>query len=202
MPEKIFPAEVISMFMTDKISLMGTGFMMRSAHYDKSGGIPPYPKLLFADMELFIKLSLLGYMAVASEECFSYRIHASATTSVSSDKAFVEGFGNLVSFLESLKKISPEIDNIVSHNADFILRTYCQGISHKILKTPKSNRETPSVGQIIEQFRIYGKRLKGNDLFNPLSYRKIRLGKVIDETPLYYHLFQLLKKIYKKPIFS
>lgn len=202
MPGTIAPETAVALFMADKISLMGTGFMMRAAHYDQIGGIPPYPKLLFADMELFIHLTLPGYLAVAPEERFSYRLHPAATTSVSSDKAFAEGFGALVAYLESIKSFSPQVDKAVIENADQILSKYCQGISHKILKTPKAERQTPSVSALIDQFRVYGKRLRGDDLFDPLAYKKIRLGQLIDTHPVYHRLFLLFKKFYKKPVLS
>lgn len=202
MPGTIAPETAVALFMADKISLMGTGFLMRAAHYDQVGGIPPYPKLLFADMELFIHLTLLGYLAVAPEERFSYRLHPAATTSVSSDKAFAEGFDALVAYLESIKSFSPGVDRAVIENADQILSKYCQGISHKILKTPKSKRQTPSVSVLIKQFRVYGRRLRGDDRFDPLTYKKIRLGLFIDTHPLYHRLFLLFKKFYKKPVLS
>lgn len=202
MPEKLLPAEVVAGFMTDKISLTGTGFMMRTTAYDQVGGIPAYPKLLFADMELFIRLSLPGYMAVAPEECFSYRLHPAATTSVSSDKAFVDGFDRLVHYFRSIKTVSPAINKAVTDNADFILSKYCQGISHKILKTPPSKRQTPDVSSIIDQFSAYGEELKGDHSFDPLAYKKIRLGKTIDQHPLYHALFLAFKRFYKKPVLS
>lgn len=202
MPETLMPEQVVANFMQDKISLMGTGFMMRGTDYDKVGGIPPYPKLLFADMQLFISLALLGYMATSPFEVFSYRIHAEATTSVSTDKAFIESFDQLVSYFASIKNISPQIDDAVAASAPFLLEKYGQGISHKILKTPKSKRETPSVSEIIEQFRKYGLALTGNSRFDPLSYKKIKLGKTIDNNVLYHSLFLLFKRFFKKPVLS
>ena len=48
-----------------RTSIMGTGFMMRSADYDAVGGIPMYPNLLFADFELWLELTRISYKATA-----------------------------------------------------------------------------------------------------------------------------------------
>ena len=56
------PAEAVHNFLCNKIDLMGTGFMMSSSDYNRIGGIPSYPNLLFADMELWIELARKSYL--------------------------------------------------------------------------------------------------------------------------------------------
>ena len=58
----------------------GTGYVFRSADYEKIGGIPAYKKLMFADDALWMQLMLPSYKATASEECFAYRVHAQSTS--------------------------------------------------------------------------------------------------------------------------
>ena len=196
------PDEVIFNFLNDKTDLMGTGFMMRSSDYNRVGGMPLYPNLLFADMELFINLVLPGYLAVSGEECFSFRIHQKATTSTSSDFNFLSGFDNLVHFFYKLKSYSPAIRNVIEQNSPYLLNKYCQGITHKILKTPKRERKTPPVTEVIEKFRVYGQMLTNSNSFEPLDNSSIKWGKVIDENAMLHSLFLLFKKLYNQPVLS
>jgi hypothetical protein len=165
------------------------------------GGIPPYANLLFADMELFIELARKSYLAVSPTECFSYRTHPGATTSVSTDAKVYQAFDRFVNYLEQLRSKDPALAAVIETDADHLLRQYCQGITHKVLRTPRAQRQTPSVAAIIDQFREYGKRLKGNTSFEPLVFKKIKMGKTIDTNPVLHSLFLLFKKIYSKPIY-
>lgn len=193
------PAIALSNFLLDKTDLMGTGFMMRSSDFEAAGGMPMYPNLLFADMELWIELSRKAFLAVDQQECFSYRKHPSATTSSSSDARFINAFDMLVKYLVSLKQNDPALATVIIRDGVELLRQYCQGITHKVLRTPKSKRETPSVGQLIQTFRQYGKDLCDGK-FEPMDYQKIKAGKLIDSNPLSHGIFLLFKKIYHKPV--
>lgn len=192
------PEKAVSNFLCDRTDLMGTGFMMCSKEYEEVGGIPLYPNLLFADMELWIQLSRKRYMAVSQQECFSYRKHPSATTSSSSDLRFIQAFDQLVAFLRKLKNEDAKLAPVISSDGIELLRQYCQGITHKILRTPKAKRETPSVAEVIDKFREYGKELCEGK-FEPLNYSKIKAGRLIDSNSIFHTGFLLFKKMYNKP---
>lgn len=193
------PETAAGNFLCDRTDLMGTGFMMRSKEYEEVGGIPLYPNLLFADMELWIQLSCKRYMAVHQRECFSYRKHPSATTSSSSDLRFIQAFDQLVAFLRKLKNEDTKLAPVISRDGIELLRQYCQGITHKILRTPKAKRETPSVAEMIDKFREYGKELCDGK-FEPLDYPKIKAGRLIDSNSIFHAGFLLFKKMYNKPV--
>src|SRR5688572_24520856 len=199
MAEVQFPGEAIHNFLCNKTDLMGTGFMMRSKDYDNIGGIPPYPNLLFADMELWIELSRKSYLAVDKRECFAYRKHPAATTSASTDAKFLESFELLVNYLSNLRINNPDLSEVISADSAHILKQYCQAITHKVLRTPKSRRQTPGVSDIIDQFREFGYKL-GNENFEPLDFGNIRMGRMIDDNNLLHALFLLFKRLYKKPV--
>lgn len=202
MAEKQMPAEVLHNFLCSRMDIMGTGFMMRSSEYDRTGGIHPYANLLFADMELWTELSRKSYLAVDPQECFSYRVHPSATTSTSVDHKVLQAFDQFVRYLEKLEETDAVLAKVVLEDCDQLLQQYCQGITHKVLRTPHEKRQTPSVSAIIDQFREYGRRLKHNDSFEPLNYQKIKMGKIIDNNALLYGMFLLFKKIFRKPVFK
>lgn len=190
--------EVIHNFLCNKIDLMGTGFMMRSRDYNRVGGIPPYPNLLFADMELWIRLAQKSCLAVDNRETFAYRKHVSATTSTSTDAKFLQAFDLLVQYLLKLKTTHPELAPVIIEDSIELFRQYCQGITHRILRTPWNKRKVPSVSEIIDHFREYGKKMGNN--FEPLNYKKIRMGKIVDSNLLLHSAFLLLKRVYSKPV--
>jgi glycosyltransferase involved in cell wall biosynthesis len=200
MKEMQQPDEVVHNFLTENMDIMGTGFMMRSRDFDEVGGMPSYPSLLFADMELWIELSRKGYLAVASEECFSYRKHAGATTSTSSDLKVLKALDQFINYLEKLRNDSPSVGRVIARDSNHFLNQYCKGITHKILRTPYSERKTPSVNQVIDKFREYGRRLKDDDSYEPLAVTSIKLGKILDSNPVTRSLFLLFKKIRRKPV--
>lgn len=193
------PDLAVSNFLCDRTDLMGTGFMMRSRDFEEAGGMPMYPSLLFADMELWIELSCRNYLAVARQECFSYRKHPAATTSSSSDAKFIQAFDLLVKYLVQLKVRKPQLAGVITRDGQELLRQYCQGITHKVLRTPKPARQTPSVAELIDTFRQYGKDLCEGK-FEPLDHKKIKAGKTIDSNVLFHSAFLLFKKLYHKPV--
>ncbi len=198
MKEKQLPAEVIHNFFHNKTDLMGTGFMMRSRDYDQVGGIPSYPSLLFADMQLFIELSRRSYFAVAQQECFSYRRHSASTTSSSADSRFVDAFEQLIGYLSQLKSKDPILGEVITEESSELLRQYCQSITHKILRTPRQYRHNSSVNDVIEKFRKFAEIL-GNKSFEPLNYKKIKIGKAIDDSQVLHWLFLGFKRVFPKP---
>ncbi len=76
MKEKEDGPEFLQSILQNKIDIVGTGFMMRSKDYNAAGGIPAYyPNLLFADFELWLKLTDKNYKATSEKECFYFRLH-------------------------------------------------------------------------------------------------------------------------------
>jgi len=62
----------------------GTGHAFTVRDYLAVGGIPDFPRLLFADDALFFRLASLGYKATSRAVAFAYRLHAtSASVNVS-----------------------------------------------------------------------------------------------------------------------
>lgn len=76
MAEVQYGHEFLASQMSRTMDSMGTGYMMRSGDYNSAGGIPiHYPNLIFADYELWTRLSLLSYKATTAENLFRYRVH-------------------------------------------------------------------------------------------------------------------------------
>lgn len=177
----------------------GGGFMMRSKDYDAVGGIPPYPNLFFADYVLWMELSRISYKATAPEHSFSYRVHESNTSALSSDEKYLAGFDLFVNYLQSLKK-NPDLNEVINENASGIISLYCKGLSHRILRTDIKSRNYLTVAAITKRFKAYADLLIDNNTFDPSAEPSVRLARFIDSNVFTRKLFLLFKKIFKKPI--
>lgn len=77
-PRQENAAQYLKARFTSQRDMFGTGYVMRSADYDRVGGIPPFERLFFADDALWLSL-LLGSCKIADPtEHFSVRIHANS----------------------------------------------------------------------------------------------------------------------------
>jgi len=201
MDERQTPVEFLSFFLDGIIDTMGTGFMMRSADYDAAGGIPPYPNLLFADFELWINLTLSSYKATAFEECFAFRLHQSMTTT-SSDVKMQYAFGRFIDYLEKLRSQDSRLDEAIRRYALKFIQFYCQGLSHRLLRTSKNKREGQTVAGFTGKCRSYADRLVPQNDFDPYRSFGMRLAKYIDSNAFSRQLFLIFKKIYPTPLYS
>ncbi|MDI3321651.1 glycosyltransferase family 2 protein [Pinibacter soli] len=190
----------LTSIMTKKFDIVGTGFLMRSADYDKLGGIPDYPGLLFADYELWLNLTRLGYKVTAEENCFSFRIHQSATTT-SSDKKIQDAFERFVKYLEDVQASGAEYAKVIAENGEAFLLSECKAMCHRLLRTPRQNGGSElSVKNTIETFVGYAKRLIPRKSFDPMREQSIKLAAMIDRSTLGRSLFLMFKKMYRKPV--
>ncbi len=57
----------------------GTGFVARSAEYKQVGGLPPFPRLMFADHIAWYRLASLRGKVCSPKYLFEYRRHARST---------------------------------------------------------------------------------------------------------------------------
>ena len=99
MPARETAEEFLGVRLCELRDSFGTGHVLRSAAYDAIGGIPPYPKLLFADDALFMQAIGGSYRATALDEAFSYRWHAaseSASCTMGELFASLEQYGCLL----------------------------------------------------------------------------------------------------------
>jgi glycosyltransferase involved in cell wall biosynthesis len=201
MDERQSSIDFISHFLVNMFDNMGTGYMMRSADYDAAGGIPAYPNLLFADFELWIELSRLGYKATAFEECFAFRLHRSMTTT-SSDIKYHYAFERFIGYLQKLSEEDPEMRESIRRYAITFIQIYCKGLAHRLLRTPLAARGGLKVEAFLSRCSFYADQLvPGND-FSPYRLFSLRLARMIDRYWLTRVLFLAFKKIYPRPLYS
>jgi hypothetical protein len=102
----------------------GTGFVMRSADYDRVGGIPPFERLSFADDALWLALVGSGSKACDPGEHFSIRVHpGSESASLPSFwRLIISGLASLTEFLSGFVRTNAEAHEIYrDYGPDFML---------------------------------------------------------------------------------
>jgi glycosyltransferase involved in cell wall biosynthesis len=198
MPEREDAAGFLDSYLSRRIDVMGTGFMMRAADYDRLGGIPSYPNLLFADFELWINLTRISYKATAAEQCFSFRLHQSTTTK-SPDVRFQNSFERFIEYLATLTG-TEAYNKIIQEKGPEYLLFYCRSLSHRLLRTSANKREGLTVKKFVTNCEGYARKLGFGDRFHPRSKGSIKAALVLDSNPVTRALFLLFKKLYPKPV--
>lgn len=194
-------AELLSAVLKGEIDINGTGYMMRSKDYDMLNGIPAYPNLLFADFELWIKLTSISGKVTSSKTCFSYRLHQSMTA-VSSDQKFQEAFGRFMLFLLQIKAESSAFHTVLESYVGQFIGVYAKSFSHRLLRTPLDSRNNLQVKNWLEKCQYYADKLLGSNVINVQKNWSIKLSKVIDNYAVLRNAFLLFKKWFPKPIFK
>jgi glycosyltransferase involved in cell wall biosynthesis len=195
MDEVQYAHEFLAAHMCHTMDSMGTGYMMRSADYDRVGGMPDLPNLIFADYILWIMLSRISYKATSVRECFSYRIHQSVSKTTKGEE-YIHAFEKYVHFLASTKTDDPFREVIGRYGTSFLLY-YCQSLAHRLLKTSRNNR-TLTIKQYIEDCRQYARLLVPDQDFDPMSRPLIKVANQLDSNFLGRQLFGIYQKIKRK----
>jgi glycosyltransferase involved in cell wall biosynthesis len=101
-PERETPEQYLEGRLTYQRDISGTGIVMRSADYDRLGGIPHFERLFFADDALWLSLMRGGYKAADAAELFSVRLHAKkeSTSRPSAWPSFLLGLNQFSDFLQ------------------------------------------------------------------------------------------------------
>jgi glycosyltransferase involved in cell wall biosynthesis len=196
MDEIQYAHEFLACHFSRTMDSMGTGYMMRSKDYDALGGIPlHYPNLIFADYELWIRLSHLGFKATDVKTTFSYRVHENLSKRTDG-MLYQTAFSSYIGFIKSLMEIDDKVNEIVKRYGKQMLLYYCESLSHRLLKTPGDKR-TVSVAEYINRCERFAAELIPGQEFKPLSKFRIRIARDLDSSAAGRGLFNMFKKLGK-----
>jgi glycosyltransferase involved in cell wall biosynthesis len=129
-PTRETPAQYLEGRFTYRRDITGTGVVMRSADYDRMGGIPQFERLFFADDALWLSLMQGGYKAYDPSELCSIRMHEKkeSATKPSIWASVLLGLNQFSDFLERyVERDSDARDAVAKHAADF-MRRYHQNL--------------------------------------------------------------------------
>ncbi|MEO6230449.1 MAG: glycosyltransferase [Ferruginibacter sp.] len=193
-------SEFLQAFLTSSIDSMGTGYVMRSKDYDNIGGIPKkYPNLLFADFELWTELANKSFAAISLKNCFSFRVHQSAT-GTSADEKIQKAFFIFGDYLAALKARDQKMAEIIGKYGGIFLLHYCKAYAHRMLRTPLKKRQGVTVKSLVEKTKELSYKLGASSTYHPEKKSSLQLAMRIDNNFILRNLFLLFKKIYSKPI--
>jgi glycosyltransferase involved in cell wall biosynthesis len=200
MPNKITNGELLAKILKIEIDMMGTGYVFKSADYDKIGGIPlKYPNLLFADFELWLNLTDIKEMVISQKNCFSFRVHQSTTTN-SSNQNYIEGFKNFINFLK-LKYELLAYKNIIEQNILRYVSFHTKGMAHRLIKTsPQKRTNEETVQNLLLEVKCCVDTILPNNSFNAQQQFSVKLALWIDNSKILRCVFLWFKKVIKKPI--
>ena len=192
------PQEFLKNVFAEKIDMMATGFMMRSSEYEAVGGIPMYPRLLFADVDLWIKMVIKGGLAVSPINSFSFRYHQN-TSAIYAGYAMTGQLKRFVGFLHDLKEKHPELAPVITNYSGLYLQKFRRSISHRLLRESWRERRPLTVKKFLKDCDKYMELLSPeNKLASAVS--GIRMALIIDSNILTRQLFFIFRKVYKKPL--
>jgi glycosyltransferase involved in cell wall biosynthesis len=199
LPATLTSAEYLGMVLKDEVSIMATGYVFKTSDYLKIGGINiQYPNLIYADLQLWLELAEIGFLATSEKIAFSFRLHAS-TTKISKDKILMEA---LFVFIDYLKKISLEsitYKTVILAQAGNYLEQTTKSIAHRLLRTSIVNREGMRINDFVNRLHNEANLLGVH--YQPENIRSFRIAKIIEGNRILSKLFLLFKRMYRKPIY-
>ena len=176
--------------------------MLRSADFDKMGGVPEFPNLLFADFPLYIELARLsGNVVISPKICLAYRLHNLSTTKSSVNETYYLAFDRYISYLHSLKNMDEGFVSVINKTARNLLQKRGIEFVNKVLHTPPAQRKSyKNIHTLVQKQKEYADLLIADQHFNLENLAAVKIAKLIDKTWITRYLFIALKKRYKKPI--
>jgi len=195
-------ADFLRSVLTNNFDVFGTGFMVRGKDYERVGGIPSYPNLLFADFELWMELTRPAFKATSQEECFSYRLHQSMTKNSADTKVHM-ALSRFILYLAKLKQEDPGLKQVIEQYGLPFLASYCKGLSHRLIRTPLKERGGVTVDTFLKECKKLSETLMPGSAFDPAAADKsVRLAKLIDSNSLLRGAFLVFRRLYPKPVFK
>jgi glycosyltransferase involved in cell wall biosynthesis len=117
MPARETAAEFLAVRLLQIRESFGTGYVMRSADYDRVGGIPNYDLLMHADDALWMSLMEGSWKATSPRELFSYRLHRQSTSGANDALSYLNALERFQDTLEILAERDPAIRETLARYA-------------------------------------------------------------------------------------
>lgn len=129
-PVRETAAEYLTARFTFKRDIFGTGYVMRSADYDREGGIPSFERLFFADDALWLSLLVGSYKAADSAEHFAVRIHprSESASLPSAWASILLGLNQFTEFLERFNDRDPASREVTAALGPAFLLAYHRNV--------------------------------------------------------------------------
>lgn len=125
----------------------GTGFVMRSADYDRVGGIPSFERLFFADDALWLALVGSGSKACDPGEHFSVRVHPESESASlpSLWRPILSGLASLTEFLDGFVQTNAGArESYRAYGPDFMLTYHRNALIMALIEASEAGQRIDS----------------------------------------------------------
>ena len=167
-PHRETAAQYLTARFTFQRDVFGSGYVMRSAGYDRVGGIPAFEKLFFADDALWLSLLLGSYKASDPAEHFAVRIHPKSESASlpSAWSSILRGLNQFTGFLRRYIKNDEASRNVVAAlEPAFLLRYHRNAYIYSLIEACQAGRKiAPAVLERIESSLAASAPSVANDL--------------------------------------
>jgi glycosyltransferase involved in cell wall biosynthesis len=189
-------SEFIERVYLEREDVLGAGYVMRSNDYVKVGGIPTLPNLLYADVILWYRLTLLGYKVCSPLYLTGFRLHQQNTHRLSNLEVYYQACLQYLEFLETTDYFQRNGLSLArSYVSDYFRRERCNFLSSII----KAN-DQQFLAQGLELEQIVTNQARQNHKLDPDDF-KTTLYRTIASIPntsfrqLVYRMFQIISRI-------
>jgi glycosyltransferase involved in cell wall biosynthesis len=143
-PREETAAQYLKARFTNERDIFGTGYVMRSAEYDRVGGIPPFERLFFADDALWLSLLSGSRKTADPTEHFSVRIHPNSESASlpSSWSSNLIGLNQFAEFLDGYLPNDAEARKVAAEYKDqFMLDRHRSMFMYALIEASQERRK-------------------------------------------------------------
>lgn len=184
MPAYETAADFVAARMDSIRDSFGTGYVMRSAAYDRVGGIPAYPDLLYADDALWVKLMQPKPKVTSHRVCFSYRFHGASVSASPNVQALFNALITYWRFLQELATRDESMAQVLQLYGQRHVSAVCQWF-YDVLYRERSLPQDERVREVARIREFLGEAAADMRLDESLSHSagraKRRLKKIAGE---------------------
>lgn len=157
MPKNETAAEFLAARMAETRDSFGTGYVMRSEHYEKLGGISSYRKLLYADDALWLSLMSGSFKVTSPRVCFSYRLHTGSASGAIDNESLFEGLKSYLAFLRKIAIENNQIAVIIKRYGPKYIATRCRDYYIFLARSSSlmsgiNQKALGDIGEIMKEF--------------------------------------------------
>lgn len=153
-PERETAADYLTARLTLQREVFGTGYVMRSADYERVGGIPPFEKLFYADDALWLSLARISYKAADPREAFAVRIHprSESASLPSAWRAMLDSLNQFTDFLRRFAEDDPDSKAVLTRlEPFFVLNRHQNAYIYALIDACRKKRKVdPATRSYIE----------------------------------------------------
>jgi len=185
-PERETAADYLRARFGPQRDMFGTGFVFRSADYDRVGGIPPFERLFFADDALW--LSLLGddgYKACEPAELCAVRVHprSESASLPSAWRPILRGVTQITKFFQAFQAAHASVRAVMAELLPQFLLTYHRNVLiFALVDACQKGQRLPAA-----DVRVIEESLASTDAAAASALRRgaeVRLVSLLNRSPL------------------